>query len=487
MASMTYPLLRGRRKRRRRVRVSGRAIALAVIALAVIAAGMLLARRSARPDPQKLLADAAATLAAGNHHAARANAQAAAAASPGSSPAHLLLARADLLLDDGLAAEAALDRAVAAGASSRRLHGWRAHARLLQGDRAGALAEAARMPGDPYATRIRARALAAGGDEAAAATLLHALIAASPRDGAAWTDLGRLRLTLGDVGGAAQASGGAVAMTPTDPAALTLAGEVVRTRFGLKAALPWFAAALKRDAYHYPALIEQAATLGDLGRHREMLAATRTALVSRPGSAQALYLQAVLAARAGRVDLARRLLQLTGGRIDRTPGVLLLGGGLDYRRGDYDQAVAKWRLLLARQPMNLTARRLLALALLRSGDARGSLETLRPMVLRADADAYTLRLAARGLERTGDRVGAAALLDRAARGGEEAAPFASDTSVGVLAAAAADAPGDPTFQIGLIRGLIGDGDREGAVARARELVAASPGAPAARVALGLFF
>ncbi|WP_374944058.1 tetratricopeptide repeat protein [Sphingomonas sp.] len=451
-----------------------------------LAAALVTARRAARPDPQVLAAKASATLAAGNYDAARSYARAAiAAGAPGSTP-HLVLARADLMLDDGLAAEAELDRAVATGTPAASLHALRAHARLLQGDPHAAAVEAARAaPRDAaYAARIRARSLAAAGDPAAARVALGTLVATVPGDAAAWTDLARLQLTAGDVGGAAQAAARALGISRRDPVTLTLAGEVVRTRFGLVAALPWFEAALVRDPYFHPALIEYAATLGDLGRYTAMLAATRKALAARPGSPQALYLQAVLAARGDRTDLARRILQLTGGAIDGVPGVLLLSGALDYRRGDTDQAVATWRRLVDAQPMNMVARRLLALALLRSGDARGSLDILRPMVLRADADGYTLRLAAHALERVGERAGAAVLLDRAASGGGDAVPFAADTAVGALAAAAADAPGDPTYQIGLIRGLIGSGDPAGAIAKAQELVAAGPGAPAAQVALG---
>ncbi|MEG8018441.1 hypothetical protein [Sphingomonas sp. LR55] len=107
----------------------------------------------------------------------------------------------------------------------------------------------------------------------------------------------------------------AVALAPREPSALTLQGEVIRDRYGLVAALPWFEAALKRDAYYHPALIEYAATLGDVGRNADMLVATRRALQARPGSPQALYLQAVLAARAGRIDLARALLRRTGERL----------------------------------------------------------------------------------------------------------------------------------------------------------------------------
>ena len=485
MASVAYPLLRLKRRRRGRLpTVSGRLLALGVLLTVLSVGGVSLARRAVRPDAETLLADATATFAAGNYHAAQGNARAAVGAGAEGSAPHLLLARAALMLDDGLAAEAELDRAQATGASAALLHGWRAHARLLQGDPTGALAEARLAPGDPYAIRMGARATAAAGDPAGAQRALLALAASRPGDAATWTDLARLRLTLGDIGRAADAVGRAVAMAKGEPGTVTLAGEIVRTRFGLKAALPWFAAALKRDRFYHPALIEQAATLGDLGRYAEMLASTRAALASRPGSPQALYLQAVLAARGGRDDLARRLLQLGGGAVEGVPGALLLGGGLDFRRGDYDQAVAKWRRLVEAQPMNVAARRLLGLALLRSGDPRGSLEVLRPAVLRADADGYTLRLAARGLERIGDRAGAAAMLDRATLPRGDSAPFASDTAVGALAAAASEAPGDPTYQIGLIRGLVGSGDPAAAVARAQSLVAVSPGAAAARVALG---
>ncbi|MGJ3629740.1 hypothetical protein AB5I41_28225 [Sphingomonas sp. MMS24-JH45] len=44
----------------------------------------------------------------------------------------------------------------------------------------------------------------------------------------------------------------AVALNQRDLAALTLRGEIVRRRYGLVAALPWFDAALKRDACTCP-------------------------------------------------------------------------------------------------------------------------------------------------------------------------------------------------------------------------------------------
>ncbi|MEG8057623.1 tetratricopeptide repeat protein [Sphingomonas sp. 22L2VL55-3] len=110
---------------------------------------------------------------------------------------------------------------------------------------------------------------------------------------------------------------------------------------------------------------------------------------------------------------------------------------------------------------------------------------LRPIGLRADADSYALTTIARAFEATGDTQTAAQFVDRAAGGRTApAAIFATDDSVGALLAVADAASNDPTYVLGVIRGQIARGDTAGAIARARALVAASPGAPAAQLALG---
>jgi tetratricopeptide (TPR) repeat protein len=487
-----YPLLS--RGRRRRLKMRGvvtarytRLVAIGILCLLIVGIAIALATRPPRPDARRSLVDSLTTLAGGNYSAARTNAQAAIKAAPTLGIAHAVLARAYLELGDGLAAEAELARATDAGLPADRLHQLQAHARLLQGDLDDAIDEAAqaqpRYAG--YAARIQARALASQGKPVEAQAVLRALLEQVPNDGAAWTDLGRIRLTAGDVGGASVAAARAVTLARGEPAALTLQGEVVRSRYGLVAALPWFEAALQRDAYDHPALIEYAATLGEAGRNADMLAATRRALLARPGSPQALYLQAVLAARAGRVDLARGLLQRTGGAVAGLPGAILLSGSLDYAEGKFEQAAVTWRQLVAIQPLNVTARRLLGAALLRSGDAQAALGVLRPIGLRADADGYALTTIARAFEAAGDTQTAAQFLDRAAGGRTAPAGiFGTDDSVGALLAVADAASSDPTYVLGVIRGQIARGDTVGAIARARALVTATPGAPAAQLALG---
>ena len=477
-----YPMLATRAKRRRRLsRPSNRVVRLAAVfgvALLLIG-GFVWASRPGPPDPRAKLAAARASFAAGNYNAARSNAEQALSVDPKLAAGQIVLARALLELGQGLPAEAALGRAGQVGAA---MHALLAHAKLLQGDATGALTEVARAGSrDSEAVRVQALALATTGQAAAAQRALAALVARSPGDARAWTALGRLRLGAGEMGGAAVAAATAARLSPGEPGALTLQGEVVRARYGLVAALPWFEAALARDAYYYPALIQYAATLGDAGRAAEALAATRQALRARPTDPPALYLQAVIAARAGKVELARRLLAAAGD----APGAQMLGGALDLASGRNEEAAASLKELVARQPMNVTARRLLAAALLRSGDARGSLDAIRPVALRGDADSYALALAGRAWEAAGQHGPAATMLDRAASGARApAGPFATDERMAALTGGAAASPGDPTYVLGVIRGLWSGGDRAGALVRARALAAAAPGDPPALLALG---
>ncbi|MGY2733011.1 tetratricopeptide repeat protein [Sphingomonas sp. UYP23] len=468
--------------------ISSRLASLAAIGTA----GLLVAgcHAPARVDPAAARTELALSVKAlgiGNYSAARNHAQSAIKADPRSGLAHALLARSYLSVGDGIAAEGELGRARALGFDSARTHHLLAQAWLLQGHADRALAEAAKAPPryTGYAIRIGARALAAQGDPARAQAVLAALLSSTPTDSFAWSDLGRIQYQTGNIAGAITAATRATAANADNVEALTLRGELVRTQYGLVAALPWFEAALAHDAYYVPALIEYSATLGEVGRYQDMLAATRKALAARPGNAQALYLQAVLAARAGKDDLARQLMARTKTKLDALPGALLLNGALAYRAGVYQQAIDAWSLLVGQQPTNIEARRLLGAALLRSGDARGALDILKPVALRADADSYTLSLVGRAFEQAGERDWAAKYLDRSAipvvAG---SAPLGTDDGLAGLSLAAREAPNEPVAQLALVRGLLEAGDTAAALSKAQGLVTLTPGAPDAYLALG---
>ncbi|MFD1033816.1 tetratricopeptide repeat protein [Sphingomonas hankookensis] len=460
---------------------------LAVVAAALASLAGALPARADAADARTKLAQALAQFQGGHWTAARDRALAATEADPDWGFAQAILARTQLALGDGAAAQASLDRAAKAGFDPRRAHQLRAHARLLQGDAAGAIAEAdqtvPRYRG--YATTIRAQAVAVSGDVKAALATLETRVAQAPHDAMAWTALGRMRWRAGDMVGASNASAVAVQADPASPDALWFRAETMRSQYGLVASLPWYESALARDPYAHDTLIDYAATLGDAGRARDMLAAVRRAMAVRPGSPRGLYLQAVLAARAGDTATARSVLDKAGRGLAGSPGALLLSGSIGLADGQAAQAAIPLRELVARQPSNLTARKLLALALLQSDSAREAFDTILPVASRGDADSYTLLLAARALERIGDRANAALLFDRAAtlvRGRSTA--FATGENLATLTNDAAAAPGNPAATLPLVRALAATGDTAGALAAAQALADANPGSPAAQLVLG---
>ncbi|MBR0553196.1 tetratricopeptide repeat protein [Stakelama marina] len=426
-------------------------------------------------------------LKAGNASAARSQAFKATQEASNWGLAHAVLARSQLALGEGVAAEGELDRAISAGFDKRRSYQLYAHAYLLQGQTEQALA--ALDKADPrylrYTLRIRAMALAAQGDVAGAERAFAQALAIAPHDVRIWTDLGEMRFENGNLAGAIDASRRAVATDRDDAEALVLRGKMVREQFGLVAALPWFEAALRQDPWRHDALIEYAATLGDVGRNTDMLAAVRKAMLARPGSPQGYYLQAVLAARAGKYDLARSILQRAGDALSDLPGALLLQGAVLVETGSYGQATETLRELVARQPMNLSARKLLALAYLRAGSASDALDILKPMAQRADADAYTLTLSARAFEAAGNRVMAAHLLDRAAMPATgQSDTFGADDSLAVLSADAAETPEAADTVVPLVRALLDHGDTRTALSRARQAAQDAPGAPEGQLLVG---
>lgn len=445
----------------------------------------LLQPSSIERDAPALVARSDRALRAGNISGARVLARQAVAADPPFAPAHLAAARAALGEGDGLTAEAEIGRGIDAGTPRATTRVMSAHARLLQDDATGALAiaQTATDADRGYARRIEALALAANDDIAGAQTVWNRALAQTPGDAALWSDVARFSLAQGDVGRARLAADRAVALDPARIDALLVRARVARLGVGLAAAIPWQRRALARDPSSYAALIDHAATLGDLGQGRAMLATTRRALAVRPGDPQAFYLLATLAARTGKFTLARALFDRVGGGFDRTPGALLLGAMLDINSGDNEQAVARLRNLIGVQPMNIRARQLLGVALLRLDAAHEALATLRPIALRDDADTYTLTVSARAFERTGDRATAAGLLDRAARlATGPARQFAAEDSVAVTAAAATT--GDVATTVPLLRALLDDRQGQTAVTVAAPLVRLGATRPAAWLAYG---
>ena len=409
-------------------------------------------------------------------------------ADPRNRAARIMQARVQLALGDGVAAESEISRARQAGVPIDQTAHLLAHARLLQGDPQGALREAALAADEhrAYAARISGRAYLALGDPGNAGAEFDRALALAPNDSDLWTDIARFRRSNGDVAGAIEAVDRAVVARPRNAEAMTLRGELSRGQYGLAAALPWFDRALEIDPGNVVALLERAATYGDMGRMTDMLADARKVHGLTGGHARAYYLQAVLAARARNFEVARTLWNRTRGAYDDSPSGMLMLAAIDFETGNEEQAARRLARLVAEQPGNRRARRLLAAAQWRMNDPQGAIATLRPIVDRPDADAYSLSLIGRALARLGDAA-AALYLARAAQPQPGALSALDPLGEGEFAGVrrlAEENPGDGPAQVRLISALLARGQGEEALARARRLQADSPGAPEVHVLVG---
>ena len=403
----------------------------------------------------------------------------------------LMQARTYLALGDGVAAESELRRAQEAGVAAPQTKHLMAHALLLQNHAQRAIEEADGVAPEhaAYAARIRGRAHMALDDNARASEAFRLAAEAGPRDSQVWTDIAHFRRSTGELAGALEAADKAVSLNARNVEALTLRGELTRSQYGLAGAIPWFDRALEIDPDNVTTLIERAATLGDMGRMRDMLRDSRRVLSLSGDHPVAYYLQAMLAARARDFALARSIYQRTQGRLDDRPAGMLLSSAIDYQTGNVEQAVRRLGQLVAQQPGNRKARRLLAASQWRMGDVAATIETLRPLADRPDADSYSLSLIGRALERQGDTQAASTYLARAARPQQRAltaldARNITNEQFAALRRAAAARPNHPPTQIMLIAALLARGQGDEALQRARQLQAGNPGVPDAHVLVG---
>lgn len=339
-------------------------------------------------------------------------------AEPQPGPALVEAARAALRREDGIDAEMKLRAAMAQGVPNQRIAAYMGSAYLRQGDLDKARQWLGRGAFSPDTAaegfRVLAQLEILQNHLPAAGAAFDRALAITPNDAGLWVEIGRYRYRSGQHVQAIEAADHALALDGRNVRALEFRGELVRDRYGLAAGLPWFEAALARAPQDVSVLTQYAATLGDLGRATDALAVTRRLLQADPGNAQAYYLQAVMAARAGQYDVARQLLNRTRDKLDGVPGVLLLQAVLELSAGNTQTASELCEQLLEREPDSMRARQLLARALYLGEQYRYLTLRFRDDIGHSDASPYLLTVVARGYEALGDRAKAGALLDRAA-------------------------------------------------------------------------
>jgi cellulose synthase operon protein C len=394
-----------------------------------------------------------------------------------------------LELFDAVAARAALDKATSLGVPEAETAHLLGHAHWLLGDLdvARDLLSSKTIPAKnrPYADRILSRVYIDMGDTIAAEQALNRALKLTPNDSKLWTEIARFRLVIANQGGAIDAADYALKLDPNNLRALELRGRLVRSQFGVVAALPWFERALQVSPNDVPVLEEYGATLGEAGRYADMLAQARKIISLDNNNARAFYMQAVIAARAGNYDLARRLIPRLGGNFGDLPGPRLLTAIVEYEAGNWNIAVDHFERLVEMQPSNIKARTLLARAMHKAGDHRDAWDAIAPIVDRPDADSYTVMLGARILEALGERTPAAGRLDRGVFPSVVASkPLAERQSLAGAASEAARYPRNANAVIPYIRLLLVNGDTVTARNQANQLLDGNGGVVAAQLVSG---
>ncbi len=453
-------------------------LGLGALALLLLVVGSGLALRSWLTDPWER---GQAAMAAGDYRSARVDLLNAVDAAPNNLGRRILLAETLGALGRGREAENQLRRAVELGATPQRVRARLAHALALQGRDEEALTE---LAAGPVASSEAALAARVGGEsnyrlgryDAARIGYTEA-VRLSPDDPNNWIAYAAWRLAEQDMLGADAAADRARALAPDSVRALTAKAMVVRTRGGPVPALPWFQAALSADPDDVATLAEYAATLGEAGRYRAMLVPLGRAAAIAPENPRVLFLEATVAARGGEPALARSLLSRINGADADLPAVLLLGAAVELMLDTPVSAERYAARLVAQQPDNVTARRLLAAAQLEAGNPRGAIQSLDPITTRADADSWSLLLLGRAFGAIGWQTDAVHPLERAAslRRGEAAAFGAPPESGDGL---------DPAITVPAIRARIAAGDHGGALALAVPLAERNPGVAQAQLLVG---
>ena len=311
-----------------------RALALLILALLVLSLSVLpsaiQAASEGSANAREYFAKAQAFRARGDVRSARIELMNAIKEDPQWIDARVLQAEVLLKLYDGIGAQSELERSFQLGLDPVNVRHLYGHALQLQGKLGKArdqlLANDIPPQNQAYAARIMGRVGQQLGDDGLASRAYDRALRLDPNYSDLWVDIARFRFWSGDQAGAIAAVDEAVKLEPKNIRALQYRGELLRFQFGLGAALPWFERALQIDPNDVALLTEYAATLGDMGRMKDMLVVARKVIALDGKNPRAFFMQSVLAARAGDYALARSLMAKTEGKLDDVPAVILVQG-----------------------------------------------------------------------------------------------------------------------------------------------------------------
>ena len=410
------------------------------------------------------------------------------AALPDAAQSHVEAANKALMRGDGIAAEAELQRALTTGATRPEVAAAMGEAMFDQNELGkartwlgpGQFAKGTEAQG----WRLRGLLERTEGNLPAAGQAFDRALAANPKDPLLWVEIGRLRYVGGEHLQAMEAVQRALAFAPDNPRALEFQAELIRDALGYGAAIPIYEHALEQAPNDTALLTGYAAALGENGQSAAMLTVTRR-LIARSGDPHGFFYAAVIAARAGDLELARAMLNRTSGKLATTPAGQLLAGVLELEAGNANAAIRQLAPLADAQPANQRVQLLLARALYDAGEYGQLFGRFGGLAQRADAPSYLLTLLGRALENQGNRAAAAPLLDRAAAASlPPFVPIAEREGPGAYSARANANPAALGAVLPYVRSLLAAGDVIGARRVAGRFVQLRPGSADAQGLMG---
>ncbi len=367
---------------------------------APLALALLLAACAA--TPQERLATAQAHLTAHNYAAARIELIEALREEPENRVMALLLATAQLRLNDAEGALGTVERLGSAAASDPEVLRIKAEALLISGKPQEALG----LLGDDRTSdglRIRANALVQDGRAAEGIDLFELGMREAPSVRLAF-DYGRLQVLASNPVGAGRVLDALRVMAPGSYEVQMLQGDVSALTGQTGAALKAFSAAAETAPSRPEPLLAQAQVLELAGRAEDASALVDKAEELAVIGSAVPQMRLRLAAAQGQWDKVVTQLQPLESTIDPESADGLLYAEALLRIGRPEQARAMLVRVLQLQPGNLHVRRLAGEAELATGDGAKALERLQPLLGVRFPERALLELAIKAAQAAGDPV-----------------------------------------------------------------------------------
>lgn len=469
--------------------------------LVVLLGAVLVAGCSGRLDAQGHIERARTFIAKGEARAAVIELKSALQQQPDNKVARSLLADVYLKAGMGVEAQKELDRLARLGVHGPGVQLRLARALILQRkfkDVAAVFSGVDRFSPQKRAQAydLQGEAELGVGDTTAAEAQYRRAIAADSKLLNAHLGLIRVALARNDYKLAQAQIAEALRISPEDPQTWVLSGEYHLNVGEHARAGKAFEHVLAKKPKYVPALLGMTRLNLTTGHAKEAVGYARRAEQAAPDSLVARYLLALGYYNEGKFALANPiLLTVLNDAPKHLPTVLLLGA-TNYALGNYEQARMYLERYLAAEPDSVPARKLLAALRLKSNEPKRALELLRPMASSADKDHALLAMLGEAAYGAGRYAEATSYFRRAVAATPGDARLRTQLALGYLASgntAAGIRELESTLKLGadvtgttalLVRTYLSEGNREKALAAARDLTRREPKSPAAWNMLG---